>query len=76
MAEKWSCRWSLACSCVKHGGTEAVGCLIGIKSDTLIRVVALTNVDFFLKIGYADSGGGIDKRGILCRARAKLGWAF
>ena len=30
---------------VKYGKTEAEGCLIGIKSDTLIRMVAFTNVD-------------------------------
>ena len=26
------------------------------------------------EIGYADSDGGIDKRGFSCRARAKPGW--
>ena len=31
---------------VKHGETEAEGCFIGVKSDTLIRIMALTNVDF------------------------------
>ena len=28
------------------------GCLIGIKSDTLIQMVALTNVDFRTGSGY------------------------
>ena len=28
----------------EYGQTEAEGCLIGIKSDTLIRMVTLTNM--------------------------------
>ena len=51
MAERWGGRWRLVCSCtvqcaVKYGEIEAEGCLIGIKSDKLIGMVALTNVDF------------------------------
>ena len=45
MAEQWGDRWRLVCSCVKFGETEAEGCLICMKSDTRIRMVALKNVD-------------------------------
>ena len=54
--EQWGIRWRLVSSCTvqravkyrygpEYEQTEAEGCLIGIKSDMLIRMVTLTNVD-------------------------------
>ena len=56
MIEQWGGRWSffceLHCECaVNYWETEAEDCLIDMKSDTLIRTVALANVYFRAGLG-------------------------
>ena len=54
VAEQWGVRWRLVSSCTvqcavtygygpEYGETEAEGCLTGVNSFTLIRMVTLTN---------------------------------
>ena len=54
-AKKSSLLHSAQCA-VKHGEAEAEGYLIGMKSDTLIGMVALASVDFRTWPGQSRAG--------------------